>query len=808
MPTTKRPNNKTTPSNINTIDITKWKHLLIVESPAKSKTISKYLWSHVTVMASYWHIADLVKKNMGVEIENDFTPHYEIDPDKKKVVSALKKAMKASDQVRIATDEDREGEAIGWHVAHALGLDIDTTPRITFNEITKSALEHAVQNPRTLNIDLINAQQARRILDRLVGFQLSPLLWKKVRTWLSAGRVQSVAVRILVDREREIMAYKPKKTLKVEAKLLHNKETFTAKAKKSFTSRAKAQEYLEQAAESILTIDSVEAKPSKKSPSAPFTTSTLQQFASRRLWFSVAQTMRVAQKLYEAGHITYMRTDSIVMSGTAISGATKEIEARFGKESVKVRKRKNKSSSAQEAHECIRPTNFSRDNAGSDQQQKKLYQLIRQRALASQMTDAQLERTTALISLSKSDNPLEAKWEVIKEPGFLQIYWKWLQTEEDDDMEIQAGDEQLPALRQGQTVILSEMIAQTAYTRYPARYTEASLVKKLESEGIGRPSTYAPTIATILKRGYVALESRDGELKDFDILTLSWSWSDTSTTEKETLQQIWWFDLTHSVVQKPYWAEKKKLFPTDTGMIVNDFLVEHFPDIVDYHFTAKVESEFDEIAEGKRDWKQMLNSFYTPFSVLVQESGWDDVARVSGERILWKDPKTWKQVSVRLGRYGPLVQLGEQEDEDKRYVSLKPWLRLETISLEEALECLKLPLYLGDFEWSDLIANIGRFWPYVKHDGKFVSIPKDIDMYTMTLEQGIELIKAKRKKDAEKIIKQFEYKSTPVSIENGRYGPFIRYGKKNIKIPADMKKENLKKVTQKRWKEVIDEALK
>lgn len=787
------------------IDPKKGKHLVIVESPAKCKTIGKYLWPNFTVMASYGHIVELAKKNMGIDVENGFAPQYEIDPDKKKVVSELKKVMKSVDQVWIATDEDREGEAIGRHVANALGLKVESTPRITFHEITKPALEKAITSPRTLDMDLINAQQARRVLDRLVGFQLSPLLWKKIRTWLSAGRVQSVAVRLIVDREKEIQSFVPTPSIQTQALFSTPAWSFLAKADVIYSSVDEAKIFLTQASESMFSVSSVIAKPAKKSPSAPFTTSTLQQEASRKIGFSVAQTMRVAQKLYEAGAITYMRTDSVAMSGTAIAWATKEIEARFGKESVQVRKWTNKKSSAQEAHECIRPTDFSREIAGSDSVEQKLYRLIWQRSIASQMTDAQAEKTTVKIDVSGAKTGFTATGEVIKEPGFLQAYGidpkkAKLEQEEDEEIDAESGSQGLPILEKGQLLDLMKMTSLTSYDRYPARYTEASLVKKLESEGIGRPSTYAPTISTIIKRQYVILEDREGVMKDFDKLELI-----PATNKNSEWTPLWNFLLTQETIKKPYGSEKKKLFPTDTGTIVTDFLIEHFPDIVDYGFTAKVEEEFDEIAEGKRDWKKMLSSFYTPFSVLIQKSGGDTVQRATWERILGTDPKSGKQVSARLGRFGAFVQIGESDDPDKKYASLKPGQRLDTVTFEEALSCFDLPRNLGDYKGSDIIIAIGRFGPYAKYGSMFVSLGRDNDPYTIDYDTAVVLIEKKIESDANKIITSFEYQGEHVSIENGRYGPFIRFGKKNIKIPKTMH-EGIKKVSQKQWKELIDAA--
>lgn len=714
---------------------------------------------------------------MGIDVDNGFAPQYEIDPDKKRVVSDLKKAMKSVDQVWIATDEDREGEAIGRHVANALKLDVATTPRITFHEITKTALDHAITHPRTLDMDLINAQQARRVLDRLVWFQLSPLLWKKIKAWLSAGRVQSVAVRLIVDREKEIQAFQTTPTLQTQAVFSTEKGSFLAKWDVTYSSVDDARSFLQDSSGSQFSVSSVVAKPTKKSPSAPFTTSTLQQEASRKIGFSVSQTMRVAQKLYESWAITYMRTDSVAMSDQAIAWATKEITSRFWSDSVTVRKWANKKSGAQEAHECIRPTDFSRDVAGSDSAEQKLYRMIRQRAIAAQMAEAQAEKTTVKINVSQAKSGFTATGEVIVSPGFLQVYGFDTktkledQTDEESDETADTSNQGLPPLVKWQSLDLMKMTALTSYDRYPPRYTEASLVKKLEAEGIWRPSTYAPTISTITKRQYVMLEDREWIMKDFQKLELKPKGSS--------------FELTEEVIQKPYGAERKKLFPTDTGMVVTDFLIEHFPDIVDYGFTAKVEEEFDEIAEWKRDWKKMLSAFYTPFSVLITKSGWDTVQRVSGERDLWVDPKTGRRISARLGRFGAFVQLGESDDADKKYASLKPGLRLDTITLEEALSCFDLPRNLGDYKWTDVIIAIGRFGPYAKYGSLFVSLGRDNDPYTIDFDTATALIDAKIFADANKLITTFMYKDVECKVENGRYGPFIRYDKTNVKIPKE-----------------------
>jgi DNA topoisomerase I len=774
-----------------------WKHLVIVESPAKCKTIAKYLWSNFTVMASYGHIVELAKKNMGIDVENGFVPQYEIDPDKKRVVSDLKKAMKSVDQVWIATDEDREGEAIGRHVANALGLKIETTPRITFHEITKTALDHAITHPRVLDMDLINAQQARRVLDRLVWFQLSPLLRKKIKAWLSAGRVQSVAVRLIVDREKEIQKFQTTPTLQTQAVFSTEKGSFLAKWDITYSSVNEAKDFLQDASDSVFSVSSVIAKPTKKSPSAPFTTSTLQQEASRKIGFSVSQTMRVAQKLYESGAITYMRTDSVAMSDQAIAWATKEISSRFWSDSVLVRKWANKKSWAQEAHECIRPTDFSRDIAGSDSAEQKLYRMIRQRAIAAQMTEAQAEKTTVKIDVSKANSWFTATGEVIISPWFLQVYGFDTKTkleehaDEESDDNSDTSNQWLPPLMKWQSLDLMKMTALTSYDRYPPRYTEASLVKKLESEGIGRPSTYAPTISTITKRQYVMLEDREWIMKDFQKLELK---------PKGNV-----FELTEEVIQKPYWAERKKLFPTDTGMVVTDFLIEHFPDIVDYGFTAKVEEEFDEIAEWKRDWKKMLSTFYTPFSLLIQQSGGDTVQRVSWERELGLDPKTGRKISVRLGRFWAFVQLWESDDSDKKYASLKPGLRLDTITLEEALSCFDLPRNLWVYKDVEVIIAIGRFGPYAKYGSLFVSLGRDNDPYTIDFDTAIALIDTKIHADANKLITTFMYNGVECKVENGRYGPFIRYDKTNFKIPKEFH-EKIKDLSESDRIKIVESA--
>ena len=752
------------------------KNLVIVESPAKSETIKKYLGTDFEVKASYGHVADLSKKKMGIDIENDFTPDYVISPDKKKVVNELKRLAKWAETVWIATDEDREGEAIGWHVAHELWLDIKTTPRIVFHEITKPAITHAVKNPRTIDMNLVDAQQARRVLDRLVWFELSPVLWRKVKGWLSAGRVQSVAVRLIVAREREIQEFDAASSLKIVGDFLWQKGEFQAEVTKKLSTVALAQKFLEEANESTFTVKSLEVKPGKKSPTAPFTTSTLQQEASRKLWYSVSQTMRVAQKLYEWWLITYMRTDSVNLSQTASDAATKEIVSAYGKEYSQPTNYTSKTTGAQEAHECIRPTDFAKHTAWADAQAKKLYELIWKRAIASQMSPAQLEKTKAVIDVSGSKTDMVAKGEMIKFDGFLKVYLEW----RDDEHEETKG--MLPLLVEWEMLEMKHIIATEQFDRHPPRYTEASLVKKLESEWIGRPSTYAPTIATVQKRWYVDLDDREWVLKKYQVLTLK-NWSISETTE-----------------EKRYGTEKKKLFPTDIGMVVTDFLLKYFPDIMDYHFTATVEEQFDHIAHGQEKRVEMIRSFYGPFHAVVEKTI-DTAERESGEREIGIDPKSWKKIITRLGRYGPLVQIGDADDEEKKFASIPHGLSMEDLTLEQALECFALPRKLGEYEGYELSANIGRFGPYIKWNSTFASLKiseefPDDDPYKVTKERAIVLVQEKLQKDKEKIIHEREHNGEVRKVENGRRWPFLRVGKKNVKLPKERKdKEKAKELT-------------
>jgi DNA topoisomerase-1 len=739
------------------------KNLVIVESPAKAKTIEKYLGKDFTVRSSYGHIRDLPEKGIGIDIAKQFLPTYEISTDKISLVKELKKMAKEAETVWLATDDDREGEAISWHLKEALDLKDNKVKRIVFREITKNAILNAVQNPRNIDIDLVNAQQARRILDRLVGYELSPVLWKKIKTGLSAGRVQSVAVRLIVEREREIEKFNATSSFKVTAQFdLGEGKSLVAELKDKIATEQDAENFLKTCVGATFNIKNLETKPAKKSPAPPFTTSTLQQEASRKLSFSVQQTMTLAQKLYEAGKITYMRTDSTALSQEAIKGATAEIESLYGKKYVQNRQYKTKSESAQEAHEAIRPTDFSVHQAGNDRNEQRLYELIWKRAIASQMADAQLERTIATIGISTTPALLQAEGEVVKFEGFLKVY---LEDKDDDDNEEEGGNKMLPPLSMGQLLQLSEMKALERFTRPAARYTEASLVKKLEELGIGRPSTYAPTISTIQKRGYVVKENREGKERKYQELSLK---NDKITKKTKT-------EITG--------AEKAKLFPTDVAMVVNDFLQAHFESIMDYSFTAKVEKEFDEIAEGKKDWVKMIDSFYKKFHPKVEET--EDLKRseVSANRELGIHPQTGEKVFAKLGKYGAYVQIGEASDDKKpTFAKLKKGQFLETITLEEALELFKLPRDIGTYENEIMTVAIGRFGPYIKLGGAFYSLGKEDDPYTITEERAVEIIEAKRKADAEKVIKSFD-KNPEVQVLNGRYGAYIKVGKQNVRIP-------------------------
>lgn len=797
--------------------------VVIVESPAKAKTINKFLGKDFTVKSSIGHIRDLVEGELGVDVNNNFQPKYEVPAEKKKVVAELKKIAKGADVVWLATDEDREGEAIAWHLSEVLDLSENKTRRITYSEITKDAIQKAIENPRTIDKNLVDAQQARRVLDRLVGYEISPILWKKVKPALSAGRVQSVAVRLIVEREREIQNFKSVSSYKVSAVFLNEKnEMVKAELPKKFQTKEEAKSFLEKCKGAEFSIANIETKPAKKSPSAPFTTSTLQQEAGRKFGYSVAQTMRIAQGLYESGKITYMRTDSVNLSDTALGQAKTEVERLYGKDFVNIRRYKTKSKGAQEAHEAIRPADLGVYEIEGDAQERRIYDLIWKRTVASQMSDALLEKTTATIRVSTTEEKFVAQGEVLKFEGFLKVY---LEGKDEEDEENAEGI--LPPLKIGEKLSNREITATERFPYHPPRYTEATLVRKLEELGIGRPSTYAPTIFTIQKRNYVVKEDRDGVKRNFSCLTLK----NRNIIAEEKSENTG--------------AEKSKLFPTDIGMVVNDFLMDNFKDIMDFNFTAKVEEEFDEIAGGKLVWTKMLAKFYKPFHKTVADTA-ETSARQSGERVLGKDPVTGKQVIVRLGKFGPIVQIGHQDDEEKpRYASLRKDQRMDTITFEQAMELFKLPRNLGMHESDEVIVNIGRFGPYIKYQGGYVSLPKDEDPNTIslervkeilngprlpkvlgkfqdediivakgrfgpyvkykniftslgkgesplcvTLERAIELVTAKEKKELDKIIKSWN-EDARVRVVNGRYGPCIQSGKKFFRIPTSKKPQDI-----------------
>ncbi|OFY87202.1 MAG: DNA topoisomerase I [Bacteroidetes bacterium RIFCSPLOWO2_12_FULL_35_15] len=744
------------------------KNLVIVESPAKAKTIEGFLGEGFIVKSSYGHVRDLAKKGFGVDIENNFTPNYEISPDKAKVVAELKKLAKGAETVWLATDEDREGEAISWHLFESLNLNEKNTKRIVFHEITKSAIKNAIANPRTIDKHLVDAQQARRILDRLVGFELSPILWKKIRPSLSAGRVQSVAVRLIVERERDIMSFNSTSAYKVTANFVSGNSLVKAELSTKFKTLVEARTFLKKCEHSDFTIESVETKPTKKTSAAPFTTSTLQQEASRKLGFSVAQTMVVAQRLYESGKITYMRTDSVNLSDTAINQAKEAITGNYGAKYLNIHQYKTKSKGAQEAHEAIRPTYIEHSTITGDSADKRLYELIWKRTIASQMSDAELEKTTAVITISGATEKFVAQGEVLKFDGFLKIY---LEGTDEEDEENQEG--MLPPMKVGEKLEASEITAIERYTHHPARYTEASLVKKLEELGIGRPSTYAPTISTVQKREYVVKEDREGVQRNYNVATLKGG------------------KITEEIRTEGTGAEKSKLFPTDIGMVVNDFLLKEFPQILDFNFTAKVEEEFDEIAEGKINWTKMLADFYKPFHKSVEHTS-EHSERASGERLLGVDPVTGKNVYVRIGRFGPMAQMGESNDENNKpkFASLRKDQRIDTISFQDALDLFKLPRVAGEFEGKEMVVAVGRFGPYVRHDGKFVSLKKEDDPMTVSAERCIELIEAKRQAEIDKYIKTFP-ENPEVQVLNGRWGPYLVIGQNNFKLPKNIDAKNL-----------------
>lgn len=738
---------------------------MIVESPAKAKTIEKYLGADFIVRASFGHVRDLPKGDNAIDIKNNFTPKYEIIDKQKKVIDELKQIIKGVERVWLATDEDREGEAISWHLAVALGLDIPTTNRVVFNEITKNAITKAIQTPRTIDINLVDAQQARRILDRLVGFNLSPVLWKKVKKGLSAGRVQSVAVRLVVEREKEIMNFTPVSSYKVIAEFLtHKKEGLKAELSHKIEKSGYAVSFLESCIGATFTVTNVEKKPSKRSPSPPFTTSTLQQEASRKLGFSVSDTMKVAQSLYESGKITYMRTDSVNLSDTALQQSEAAIKQMYGNQYHQLRKFKNKNSGAQEAHEAIRPTDFSLTKVDGTKNEQRLYELIWKRTTASQMADAQLERTIVDILTSTNQAIFKASGEVILFDGFLKLYMESHDEEEEDENAI------LPPLKKGDTLDLSQMIATERFTRAAARYAEASLVKKLEELGIGRPSTYAPTISTIQQREYVEKGNREGKKREYNVHTLK-AGKINSAVKSEVIGQ-----------------EKNKLFPTDLGMIVTDFLAKHFVEIMDYSFTAKVENEFDEIAEGKIGWQEMIAVFFKGFSVTLEKTN-QEADRAKSERLLGEEAATGRPVFAKLGKNGPLIQIGNTSDEEKpRFASLKATQRLDTITLEEAMELFQLPRTLGELDGKVVRTAIGRFGPYVQVGSVFVNLKAD-SPYDITLERALQLYEEKLEADLNKIIRQLK---EDVVILKGRWNaPYLKIGKENIPLPKDINIDTL-----------------
>jgi DNA topoisomerase-1 len=742
------------------------KHLVIVESPAKAKTIEKFLGKDYVVQASFGHVRDLPKSGMAIDIEHNFAPDYEVSPDKKKRIAELKKLVKDSDTVWLASDEDREGEAIAWHLEQALKLPEDTK-RIVFHEITESAIKRALTTPRTVDMHLVDAQQARRILDRLVGYELSPVLWKKVQRGLSAGRVQSVAVRLIVEREVEIDNFEAKSSFKITAEFpLEDGATLKAELPAKLNNEAEANAFLESCIGADFTLESLETKPAKRSPAPPFTTSTLQQEASRKLSFSVRQTMSVAQRLYEQGHITYMRTDSVHLSDLAIDEAKRAIIKQDGPEYVQTRQFTTKTSGAQEAHEAIRPTRFDRPEITGERNEQRLYELIWKRGIASQMAEAKLERTTASVAISTRPDKLVAKGEIVTFDGFLKVY---LESHDDDERD---ESNLLPPLKEGQKLTLETMSADETFERPKPRYTEASLVKQLEELGIGRPSTYAPTISTIQDRGYVEKGDLEGKERTARHLQLTKAKIEaTSTTEN-------------------YGADRSKLFPTDVGRLVNEFLVSYFPNVVDVTFTARIEEQFDDIAEGEKPWQEVIKAFYGPFHETVVAAEGISRQEASGARELGNDPKTGKPIVARLGRFGPMLQLGSAEDEEKpKFAPLPEGRKLAEITLEEALELFKLPRVIGKTkDGQDIAANFGRFGPYIKWGSLYASIKPD-DPFTITLERAHQLITEKETAEANKYLKQFE--GSKIAVLNGRYGPYISDGTKNAKIPKETKPEDL-----------------
>lgn len=740
------------------------KNLVIVESPAKAKTIQGFLGKDFIVESSFGHVVDLPKKGMGIEIENDYKPVYEVTPDKKEVVEKLKKLSSKANTVWLASDEDREGEAISWHLYNVLDLENKDTKRIVFNEITKKAILKAVENPREIDINLVDAQQARRILDRLVGFEMSPILWKKVKPGLSAGRVQSVSVRLIVEREKEIQNFVPTSAYKFVA-LFSTSESKNLKAvlTKDFETLEEAQAFLQTCINATFTVRDLQKKPAKRTPSAPFTTSTLQQEASRKLGMSVSRTMRVAQQLYESGHITYMRTDSVNLSDDALSAVKAEIESAYGNKYVEIRKYANKNSSAQEAHEAIRPTHFENHTINADDSMRKLYELIWKRTVASQMANAELERTIIDIENEKNAYIFQAKGEVIVFDGFLKVYQESMDDEEIDDDKVL-----LPKVTVGEDLNVNSINGTERFTRAAARYTEASLVKKLEELGIGRPSTYAPTISTIQNRGYVEVSELDGHERKYNTLQLKNN------------------EINTAVATEIYGADRRKLMPTDIGIVVNDFLVDYFKNVMNYDFTARVESSFDNIAAGKIEWTKMIDEFYQKFHTIVLDVQ-ENAERASGERDLGIDPVSGRTVHARIGRFGPMIQIGDAEDEDKRFASLQKHQSIHNITLEEALKLFELPKTLGEYNGFQVEVNNGRFGPYVKFDDKFISVPKEIEPLDLSFEKAVELIEEKLKADAP--IAQYE--GHDVTKGKGRFGPFIKWNEWFINVSKKYDFDNL-----------------
>lgn len=773
-------------SNQQKIDMQK--NLVIVESPAKAKTIEKFLGKDYKVMSSYGHIRDLKTKDFSIDLEHNYAPEYVIPSDKKKLVTELKNEAKKAEQVWLASDEDREGEAISWHLYEVLGLKPENTKRIVFHEITKNAILHAIETPRDINIDLVNAQQARRILDRIVGFELSPILWRKVKPALSAGRVQSVAVRLIVEREREINEFVSEAAYRVIASFILPDGTTILKAElnRRLKDKEEVEAFLESCKDASFTIDDISKKPVRKTPAPPFTTSTLQQEAARKLGYSVSQTMMIAQRLYESGLITYMRTDSVNLSDLALGTAKEVILDTYGEKYYKFRQYHTKSKGAQEAHEAIRPTYISHDEISGTAQEKRLYELIRKRTIACQMADAELERTTISVGIGGKKEKFVATGEVITFDGFLQVYRESF----DDENEKEQENGLLPPVTLNEVLSMKDIVATERFTQRPPRYTEASLVRRLEELGIGRPSTYAPTIQTIQNREYVVKGDKEGTERTYNIITLA----------QHTIKEVQKTEIVG--------ADRNKLMPTDIGTVVNDFLMEYFPGVMDYNFTASVEKEFDAVAEGEMVWTDAIDKFYKLFHPIVEEAASVRTEHKVGERELGIDPKSGKPVFVKIGRYGPVVQIGQAHPEDKeapkpQFATLMKGQSIETITLEEALKLFDLPRTIGEYEGKVMVAAVGRFGPFIRHDGKFVSIPKGLNPLSITAEEAIELIEAKKQKDEQRFIKKFD-EDPEMEILNGRFGPYISYKKKNYRIPKTIEKpENL---TLEECQKIIAEA--